>query len=112
MKFLKGDKTTSQDLSSSALSYTTDYPKGFKLVEILIKFSVAITETITITLDSNAGANYDTVLRSIDLVAETSFRYAPEGGAKYVDGDQIKIQCTNANTTGTAYVVVKSEEIG
>ena len=112
MRFLKDDKTSSQDLSVKALSYTTDYGKGFKLNQILIKFSVAVTETITITLDSKEGSTHDTVLRSKSLVSESSFVYKPEGDPNFAKGDQIKIQCTNANKTGIAYAMIKSREIG
>jgi len=111
MKFLKGDLTTSQDLSEAALSYTTSYSKAFKLDMILIKFSVNVTEDITITLDSANGAAYDVVLRTKGLSSESSFVYKPEGDANFVKGDQIKIQCTNANGTGTASLSVKSKEV-
>ncbi len=111
MRFLKDDLNTSQDLSAGALSYTTTYQKGFKLNQIMIKFSVPVTETITITLDSKSGASYDTVLRSKGLVSESSFVYKPEGWPNFAKGDNIKIQCTNANLTGTANLIVKSEEV-
>ncbi len=58
VKFLKPDKTSSQNLANGALSYTTDYTKPFKLHEILIRASVAITEDITITLDAAADAQF------------------------------------------------------
>jgi len=111
MKFLKGDLTTSQDLSEAALSYTTSYSKAFKLDMILIKFSVNVTEDITITLDSANGASYDVVLKTKGLSAESSFVYKPEGDANFAKGDQIKVQCTNANGTGIAYAVIKSREV-
>jgi len=109
MKFLKGDLTTSQDLSDAALSYTTTYKRGFTNLEVFIKFSVAVTETITITLDSKNGANYDTVLKTKSLYDENSFIY--ETSKHFFKGDQIKIQCTNANGAGIAYVIIKAKEI-
>lgn len=111
MKFLKDDLTASQDLSAGALSYTTTYSKGFKLNLILIKFSVPVTETVTLTLDSKEGTAYDTVLRSKGLVSESSFVYKPEGEAVFAKGDQVKIQCTDANGTGTARAIIKSQEV-
>lgn len=110
MRFLKGDLTASQDLSAAALSYTTTYSKGFTDLEILIKFSGTVTETVTVTLDSVNGANYDTVLRSKSLYAENSFVYKTD--MHFAKGDKIKVQCTNANGTGTAYLTVKAREIG
>jgi len=109
MKFLKDDITTLQNLASAPLSYTTTYKKGFTNLEVFIKFSVAVTETITITLDSKNGANYDTVLKTKSLYDENSFIY--ETSKHFFKGDQIKIQCTNANKTGIAYAIIKAKEI-
>ena len=111
MESLKPDITTSQDLSLGALSYTTTIGRRFRLERILFHASVAITETITITLDSIGGASYDTVLRRKSLSAEQDFIYIPDGENNYYAGDEIKIQCTNANLTGTLYVSLKAREV-
>lgn len=108
---LKKDKTSSQDLSDAALSYTTDFTRRVKIEAVILRASVAITETITITLDSVNGANYDTVLAIGYLSAEQDFVFRPQGELNLQAGDNIKVQCTNANTTGTVYVTVKSSEI-
>ena len=110
MRSLKFDLTTSQDLSEDALSYTTDYGRKFKLEQITIHFSVAVTETVTITLDSATGTEYDTVLRKMTLSSQQDFLY-PAGGINLQSGDKIKVQCTNANRTGIAYLVIKAREI-
>ncbi len=109
--FLRKDITTSQDLSLGALSYTTSIGRAFKLERILVKFSQAVTETITITLDSKNGASYDVVLRERSLSAETSFVYEPQGEENYQAGDEIKIQCTNANLVGVCYSTIKTSEL-
>jgi len=108
---LKADKTFSQDLSAGALSYTTDFGRSVKLESISIRASVAITETITITIDSANGANYDTVLNSVDFVGEQDHVWRPQGEMNLRAGDEIRIQVTNANTTGTVRGIVKSSEI-
>jgi hypothetical protein len=109
--FLKLDKTTSQDLSAGALSYTTNYSRKFKLEQIMCHASAAISETIKITLDSAKGSNYDAVLQEVVLVAETDFIYRPQGEANFQAGDEIKIECTNANLTGIIYVLIKASEM-
>lgn len=109
MKFLKGDLNASQNLASAALLFTTTYSKAFTSLQVLIKFSVNVTETITITLDSKAGASYDVILRKKTLSGEGSFVY--ESNRDFAAGDNIKIQCTNANTTGIANVIVKAKEV-
>ena len=108
---LKKDKTFTQALPSAALSYTTDYGRATKIEEIIIKASVNITETITITLDSAQGANYDTVLVTKSLVAQKNFVFRPQGEMNLQAGDEIKIECTAANLTGTVYGHVKASEI-
>ena len=111
MESLKPDIVTSQDLSTGALSYTTSIGRRFKLERILFHASVAITETITITLDSGQGATYDVVLRKKSLSSEQDFIYIPDGENNYYAGDEIKIQCTNANLTGTIYATIKCREV-
>ena len=111
VKFLKTDLTTSQDLSAGALDYTATYLKPFRLDMITLKASVNITEDITITLDSAQGANYDVILRKKSLSAEQNFVYKPEGEPEFHAGDQIRIQCTNANGIGVVYVIVKAREL-
>lgn len=108
---LKPDKTASQDLSAAALSYTTNYGRRFKLESVYLVASVAITETITITLVSALGTAYDVVLQVYDMVNESSFIWRPQGEMNLQLGEEIKIQCTAANNTGTVKVVVKSSEI-
>lgn len=109
--FLCKDKTSSQDLSSAALSYTTDYGRKRKIESISIHFSVAVTETITVTLDSATGANYDVVLDTTSLVAGTDYIFRPQGELNLQVGDEIKVACTNANTTGIAYLAIKASEM-
>ncbi|MDD5355086.1 MAG: hypothetical protein PHY56_00890 [Candidatus Omnitrophica bacterium] len=108
--FSKKPITTNQDLSAGALNYTTSVGRKFKLAEIILHASVAITETITITRDSKNGANYDHILRSFDLVGEQDFVFRPEGECNFEENDEIKVQCTNANLTGTIYVEIRTME--
>ena len=108
---LKKPITTSQDLSDAVLNYTTSIGRRFKLESISIHFSVAVTETITITRDSAQGANYDTVLRKTTLSAQQDFIFRPDGEENEYVGDEVKIYITNANGTGIAYVEIKTSAI-
>lgn len=110
--FIKSDITTSQDLSAAALSFTTSVARRFRVDEIIIKFSANVTETITITLDSKNGATYDGILDKKTLVGKQNYVLpADKKGIELQSGDEIKVQCTNANTTGIAYVTIKASEI-
>ena len=109
--FLRPDIVTSQDLSAAPLSYTTSINRKFKLQEVILHFSAAVTETITITRDSVNGANYDHILASRALSSEQNFVYRASGEQDFQIGDEVKIQCTNANVTGIAYVTIKTREL-
>ncbi len=109
---LNSDKIASQNLASGALSFTATYGKRYKLDEVIYHFSQAITETITITLISNNGSNYNTILQSVMLVSETDFIFRPQGEANYQAGDKIKVECTNVNSVGVAYVTIKTSQLG
>ena len=111
MNSLKPDIAFSQDLSAGALSYTTSFGRRFKLEQIIFRASVAITETITVTLDSKNGASYDTILRVKSLSAEQNYVFVPEGQNNFYAGDEIKIQCTNAGGVGTLYGIIKTQEV-
>lgn len=114
MRSLKPDITFSQDLSVGAgtpLSFTTSIGRRFKLEKIIFRASVAITETITITLDSGKGSAYDTILRVKALSNEQNYVYTPEGENNFYAGDEIKIECTAANDTGTISGIVKTKEV-
>jgi len=109
--FIKKDITTSKDLSGGVLSYTTTVSRKFKLEEVCIKASVSITETVTLTRDSINGANYDHVLASRSLIQESSYIFRPQGECNFQDGDELKVQCTNANLTGVLYCTIKLSEM-
>lgn len=106
------DQNSSQDLSLSPLAYTAAYGKRFKLDQILIDFSQAVSETVTITLLSSAGSTYNHVLQSVILVSETSFDWRPQGEANFQAGDKIEVQCTNVNGIGVSYLTIKSSMLG
>ena len=108
---LRKDLTSSQDLSLGALSYTTAIARMFKLESVSIHFSVPVTEIITVTRDSINGANYDTVLAKQELNGSSDFVYRPSGEENFQEGDEVKVQCTNANLTGVSYVTVKTSEL-
>ena len=111
--FLSKDVTTSQDLSAAALDYSTseDFTRERKVEMILFNFSVAVSETITITLDSGNGSDYDTILQEVVLIAETDFVYRPQGQLNIQSGDAIKLECTNTGGVGTCFATIKTSEM-
>ena len=111
-RFNKPDQDFTQDLSAGALSFTTTTNnKPFHLDQVTFKFSQSVTETITITLDSVKGTNYDAVLKVATISNDLSYVYNPESDAIFNAGDEIKVQCTADGGAGIVYGVVKTSEI-
>ena len=86
---------------SAAISFTTTaITDEFQLEKITCHFSSAPTtsQNFVVTLDSNAGAAYDTTLLSVNpsLTATTDIVYIPN--TKFVSGDKINITFTNTDT--------------
>lgn len=105
----KSNVEISQDLSAGALSQTTTFGRRFKLESIEIHTNVAITETITISKVLVDGTAI--VIGTGDLVAETDYVHFPRYNDTYLPGEEIKIQCTNANLTGTLTGVIKTSAL-
>lgn len=101
--------TTSQNLASGALSYTTSISDQFKIVQVLVHADANISETVTVTYDSVTGANYDTKLGAADFDGTSNVGLlAGENmlGATCLEGDEIKVECTRVGLTGTVYVTI------
>ena len=113
------DITTTQDLSLAVLDFPTTIARPCRLDKITVNFNdgatppvaVAVTETITITLDSAKGAIYDTILARVSIIAESNYVYIPLEGLKLQSGDEIRIYCTDTGHVGIASVVVKASEL-
>lgn len=98
-------------MASGPLNYTTSFARRWKLERVLIKATQNISETITITLDSKQGSAFDTILASQTLDNENDFVYNACGENNYLEGDEIKIECTNANLIGVLSGMIKTSEM-
>lgn len=109
---LNSDQVSTQNLGSAPLNFTATYGKRFKLDQVLIHATQAITETVTITYISAKGTSYSTVEQSVNLIAQTDVVWRPQGEANFQSGDQIQVQCTNANGVGTVTITIKTSQLG
>lgn len=109
--FLRTILRSSKDLSAGALSYTPTTTRAFKLEEVTVHADANITETITITRVSVYSSSYDVVLAKRVMEGEADFVFRPQGECNFFAGDKVKVQCTNANTTGIVYCEVKTSEL-
>ena len=107
-KIILIDKNMAQDLSLAALAYTTDFSSQVKIQHIALKANTKISEMITLTLNYAQGGSIE--LASEILNNEADFLYIPEGELYLASGDQLKIECSNNNLTGTVKVTVRGEK--
>ena len=108
---LRSDITTTKDLSTGELDFTTTVGRKFRLSSVHFHFGAGVTETITITKDSKQGTDYDTVLKSISLSNGTSYTYRPDNDEDFQAGDELRLQCTNATAVTDVFAVIKCREL-
>lgn len=100
-------KTTST--GDAAISATAEVPTGrhYRLCHVSLNLSAAPTtsENYTITLNAEAGNEYDTTLYSVDLSAEatTDVFWFPDDDLYLAGGDAVDV--AYANTDGNTYGV-------
>jgi len=103
-------KITDEDLSVSDLDYTTNFGLTTKLQSVLLKFSGAVDQKVTITLKSGDGANYDTILRDDELTNMIDYFWQPDGDIIITENDELQVTCTNTGTPAiTVYVTILGE---
>ena len=102
--------TGSQDLSISAASVSTSETSPFELLFVAVHASTSINETVTIRFISGDGSDYNTMIDSIDL-SGTDLFWQPSNRLICKAGDQIQVEVTNANLTGTVYITIQIREV-
>ena len=79
-------------------------------IEVNIHFSAAVTPTVTITRDSGAGENYDTILLTQSLTgSEQDLVWRLTGKCVLFSDDILKIVISDVNAN--AYVTVIPKEL-
>lgn len=112
-KTVSATETVYNATGSGAISLSTSMSARFKLNHITIHFNAAPTtsENLTLTLNANDGAAYDTVLYSIDPSADSSTDvfWFPEKDVIFENGDELDLAFTNTDTkTYGARIVVEA----
>jgi len=104
-------QTSSQLLSAGALNYTTNFAHITRIQSVLLKFTGATNQTVTIKLDSGTGANYNTLLFNYPLLNATDFFWEPDEELIISSADEIVVTCTNTGVPAiTVYCTVLGEE--
>lgn len=90
----------------------TAFAQKHKVKAVILHASAAITQTVTVMVDSKTGATYDTVLDKQALVANTDYVWIPDGDLLLDSGDELLVTCTNTGTPAiTVYAEVLAEAV-
>ena len=90
---LRFDYTTGAEAVDITLAPTTQ----FRLIEVRAHLSAAGgAGDLTVTVDANQGAAYDTVLKTQDMTLVTDLMYQPDTPFYLDAGDKIKVAWANA----------------
>ena len=95
---------------AAAIAIACPIPATRKLVSVTAHFSGDPgAETLTVTLDANAGAVYDTVLLSQSVDGVTDVLWQPDSELILESGDYIDIAMTNAGTVTYGIQITTAE---
>lgn len=116
LKHILDRKITSKDLSSGALSYTSDISDKWRISQVLVCCRdgsgdlLALDDTtITVTFNSSDGATYDAPIGKLDFDGESSLGFIAGDnmlGVSGESGDEITIESSGGDNAGTLYVTI------
>lgn len=99
----------SQTSATNTQMTTSTNTTGLRFLRaVTVKYSGSASVSVTVTLNSQAGAAYDTVLQTITLSSATDGVYLPTAPLPLVDGDAIDV-VSPALSGGTSAVVIYTE---
>jgi len=95
-------KVSGTGAAAIATSLTVPAGMTYQLMSVSLKYNTApaTSENLTITLNANAGAAYDTVLYTVDpsVLAVTSLLWQPDEPLYLQGGDAVDVAYTNTDT--------------
>ncbi|RUM43006.1 MAG: hypothetical protein DSY80_06255, partial [Desulfocapsa sp.] len=99
---IAGDVRKENATGAAAIALSATAAEQARLVGLTLHLDAAPTtsESLTITLDANAGAAYDTLLYSLDLStgSTTDLLWLPDNDIFLETGDIIKVAYANTDT--------------
>lgn len=96
-----GAPTVTNATGAAAINLSTALSNPFRLVNVTVHFSAApvTSELLTVRVDANDGAAYDTVLLSVNpsVLAATDIVLIPDGDLTFESGDEIVVAFPNTD---------------
>jgi hypothetical protein len=103
-------KEATQDLAAGALAYSYEFTRDGVLDQLLVNFSAACSQTVTVTFDSLTHANYDVIMKSEVLSSASDFMYQPARPIFFQKGDKLVVGITSGGAA-VAYMTAFLKEI-
>lgn len=93
-------KTNGTGAAAIATSATVPAGMHHRLVSVSVHFDIApaAAGSLTITLNANAGAAYDTLLATHSMVGVTNYVFQPDQPVILEGGDAVDVAYTNADS--------------
>ena len=102
-------RTSDESLANAAVTVTPATGALRRILFVTVKYSASVTVNVTVTLNSGAGANWDTLLATIALSAATDGVWIPDEELIISDDDVIDVLAPAGGVGITAAVAVYSE---
>ena len=118
IEHISGDRSRmvrNTELSAANTSLTLSTGPGgapFRLDKVAVKYSANTTVDITVTLDSGAGAAWDTLLRTISLVVAQNGIWIPDEELLFSGDDALIVVAPAGGGGVTAAISIYIEERG
>lgn len=100
------DRDSDQSGADAELTLSTASGRVRRILFVTVKYSGSVTKNVTITLNSGAGSNWDTLLQTIALSAATDGVWIPDEETDLADDDVIDVVAPAGGVGVTAAVAV------
>ena len=100
-----------ESAANSIITVTTPVGRVRRILYVTVVYSTSVTEAVTVTLNSGAGANWDTLLQTIVLTAATDGVWIPDGDLFITDDDVLVVTAPAAGGSDTAAIAIYTESL-
>ena len=80
-----------------------------KLLAVTAKYSAAVVQDVTVTLNSGAGTAYDTLLKKIEFATETDGVWVPDRDIVLQDDDTFDVVAPAGGAGVTSAITISTE---
>lgn len=103
------NRDTDESGANAPLTLSTTIGKARHILYVTVKYSAVVTVNVTITLNSGAGAAWDTILQTIVLTAAQDGVWIPDADIEIGDDDVIDVLAPAGGVGITAAIAIFTE---